>query len=327
MRKRTFITSLMVIGALLAGSGLAAATTQQTIPAKQGDRLDVNTFEGRIVVRAWDREEIQLKAEHSAHEEILIERSNGTIRIRAASWSDWSDRFGPPDKLDEQAMEEMEESMDEMEDSMDEEPEEVDYVISVPVWMNLVLGGAEADITVDGTEGDIKIETLEGDIQVRGGRGEITLNSMEGDVSLSGAEGRIRVSAADTDITILNCSGEFEIDAVDGDVILEDIRATRITSSNVDGDIVFLGSLEDGGSYRFSSHDGDVVIGLDGVLNAVVTMETSDGDFEIGFEIAEVHQESERRAEYTLGTGSARLEMQSFDGDLILAPRSEIDED
>ena len=47
----------------------------------------------------------------------------------------------------------------------------------------------------------------------------------------------------------------------------------------------FLGSLADGGSYRFSSHDGDVVVGLDGDLNAVVTMETHDGDFEVGFPI------------------------------------------
>jgi len=103
-------------------------------------------------------------------------------------------------------------------------------------------------------------------------------------------------------------------------------EARRALQDNIDGDIVFLSSLQDGGSYRFSRHDGDVVIGLDGVLNAVVTMETHEGDFEVGFPIAEVRQESERRAEYTLGIGSARLEMQSFDGDLILAPRSEVDE-
>jgi hypothetical protein len=309
--------SLVLVAGLLATGNLAFGGTDETISARKGDRLEVSNYSGTIVVRTWDRDEVRVEADHSEEDQIQIERTDGTILVHTASWSGWEGASG----LDEDALEEMMEEM-----VGDEEPEEVDYVITVPAWIDLAVSGPEVDITVDGVEGKVKAESVEGDVRVRGGRGQVSISTIDGDLSLSQAEGAIRINAIDSDVSVLNCSGEITVDAVDGDVILEDIDATSLKVSSVDGDVVFLGTLAGGGAYRFTNHDGDVVVGLEGQPDLEVSMETHDGDIEIGFPVAEMRKQSERLADFSLGSGSGRLAMESFDGDLTLLPRSEAED-
>src|SRR4029453_14058958 len=101
---------------------------------------------------------------------------------------------------------------------------------------------------------------------------------------------------------------------------------TSLDVSTVNGDITFNGSMKDGGSYRLTTHGGDLRVGLGGAPNATVFVRTFQGDFSSDFPIqlpeGQSAREGSKRFNFTLGSGSARTELQTFTGDTIVARKT-----
>ena len=90
----------------------------------------------------------------------------------------------------------------------------------------------------------------------------------------------------------------------------------------MNGDLTFNGAVRDGGAYRLTTHSGDIRAGLGGAANATVFVRTFQGDFSSDFPIQlpeGQRDSSSKRFNFTLGNGSARIEVQSFNGDIHLA--------
>jgi hypothetical protein len=71
-----------------------------------------------------------------------------------------------------------------------------------------------------------------------------------------------------------------------------------------------------------TTHSGDIRAGLGGAANATVFVRTFQGDFSSDFSIQLPEGQgdnSSKRFNFTLGSGSARIEVQSFNGDIHLA--------
>jgi hypothetical protein len=93
--------------------------------------------------------------------------------------------------------------------------------------------------------------------------------------------------------------------------------------STVNGDVTFNGTVREKGSYRLTTHGGDIRVGLGGAANATVFVRTFQGDFNADFPIqlpdGQTARSGSKRFNFTLGNGSARIEVQSFNGDIVLA--------
>ena len=85
--------------------------------------------------------------------------------------------------------------------------------------------------------------------------------------------------------------------------------------------MTFNGTIRDNGAYRLGTHNGDIRVGLGGANNATVFVRTFQGDFTADFPVqlpeGQNPRSGSKRFNFTLGSGSARLELQSFGGDLI----------
>jgi hypothetical protein len=96
--------------------------------------------------------------------------------------------------------------------------------------------------------------------------------------------------------------------------------------STVNGDVTFNGTMRDGGAYRLTTHGGDLRVGLGGAPNATVFVRTFQGDFTADFPIqlpeGQSAREGSKRFNFTLGSGSARIELQSFNGDIVVARKT-----
>jgi DUF4097 and DUF4098 domain-containing protein YvlB len=182
-------------------------------------------------------------------------------------------------------------------------PTSVDYDLTVPRDMALELGGVETEITVEGPVGDVEA------------------NSVEGDVIIEGGVGAVRVSGVDGNIQVTGARGEVTVETVDGDVTLEDIDGTSADAGTVDGTITYRGAIHDGGRYRFTSHDGDVLLEVPAGINATVSVSTFEGSFEAdpAFKVQITQARPGKRFSFVLGTGSARVELESFDGAIRLS--------
>jgi environmental stress-induced protein Ves len=258
--------------------------TDTTVSVRAGSRLELSSTEGGITVQTWNRSAIRVEADHDDDTRVEIDQGGRTVNVRARA------RYGPA---------------------------EVTWRLTVPADMALDLSSQSGDVRVTGTKGEVSVSTVEGDITVQGGAGFVSLESVEGDIELSSTSGRITVSTVDGEVTVRGASGDLKVSAVDGDVVLEDIESSNLETNTVDGDIRFSGSIRSGGRYRLSSHDGDVTVTAP-VINAEVLVSTFSGDFESDYPVTLTGTQGRGRMSFTLGTGGARLEVESFDGTVAL---------
>ena len=279
--------SLTVPMALLALASLQQQT-DTTVAVAPDARLDLTNQAGMISVTTWDRNEMRVRAEHGSRDRIEIESRGSVVTIKARR------RMGIPAV--------------------------VDYELTVPVGMALRLGGIHAEVDVTGVQGEIHAESVEGSIHVRQ-VGSVTLSTVEGDIRVDGAAGAVRVHGIDGDIWIRDVSGgPVRAETIDGDLTLENIETGNVDASTVDGEVQYRGAIRDGGTYRFISHDGDIVLRVPTSLNATVSVATFDGEFEAdpAFPVEVTSLRPGKRFRFVLGNGSAQMELESFDGSIQL---------
>jgi len=285
----------LLIGlALSAVSGLAQDTV---VPVEPGMRLEVDNREGSIRVTTWNRDAVEITTGNGGGRNIEVSRAGSVIRVNRDEYG--RDRDSRRRRRDE---------------------DEIFMEIRVPAYLRLDLSGIETDISIEGVESDVRAVSVEGTVTLRGGSGTISLHSTEEDVVLEDASGRITVNATEGEIRLTRVQGEVRIESVDGDIFLTDVDCDRLDAATVDGDIVFDGVIRDGGRYRLETHDGDVTAMLDEDINASVTVSMYEGDLETSFPIM-MQGGTRHRFQFSLGSGSAVLNLSTFDGDIFLRNR------
>ncbi len=277
---------------IIAGALIAIAlpqSTDTTFAVDPGLRLELHNSSGYIVVRTWERNEVRVRADNLFRGGFVIEQTSSALSIGARRW--------------------------------DDDDDDVDYLLTVPASMDLDLRTSDGDITVDGALGEVTLRASDGDLMIRGGSGRISARTSDGSITAEGVAGRIHLESSDGDITVEGATGDIEIEATDGMVELWEIDASSVQVDNVDGDIVFDGVLAARGSYRLSTHDGDISIHIPEGSDARVRLGIYDGDFSSNFAITFPQWPRGRRVEFTLGRGAAELEAETFDGDISLVRR------
>lgn len=269
------------------GDPSTKGTTDTTIAVRQGTRLSVDNFSGRITVVGWDQDKVRIRT--AADDEDGVDVSGGVVTLRVSGNG-----------------------------SDDGDQEDHDITISVPVWMELDLSGNEVSIDVSGVRGPVRAETVEGAVSLKGGEGNISLKSVDGDITIEDAKGRIELNTVEGQVRATNISGDLDVQSVDGEVLLERINARAVTANTVDGSIRFSGALLADGAYHLESHDGNVTVEPDAEPDAVITISTFDGEFESDWPVTVTGANSNRRMTFTLGAGKARLELETFDGTISL---------
>ena len=274
----------------LAGSAIAAlALLQQvdtTVPARTGQRLVVDSYGGEIDVKTWARNAVRVEADPSSRTSIQISTAGGAVEVRTEG------RRGPPSA--------------------------VDLKITVPTWMGLDLSGVYTDMTVVGVKGPITVETVQGEVDVTGGEGLISLRSVQGGVKLKGAKGRIQVNSVNEDVRVSDASGEITAETVNGEIVLERVDATSLEATTVNGDVGYDGPIRTNGRYTLSSHNGDVTLAMAPNSSATVDVSTFNGEFESEFPVTMREARKGKRFNFTLGTGSAQVSLESFQGTVQL---------
>jgi DUF4097 and DUF4098 domain-containing protein YvlB len=86
----------------------------------------------------------------------------------------------------------------------------------------------------------------------------------------------------------------------------------------VNGDIIYLGTIDHGGRYRFASHNGDLEVAVPDIADATISVATFNGEFESNFPVELTETKKGKRFAFTLGKGSATIELETFGGTVKL---------
>jgi DUF4097 and DUF4098 domain-containing protein YvlB len=276
------------------GGPESSPRSDQTVDVAKGTRLVLSNNAGEVAVRSWDRDQVRIQATHGPRETITAETTDMTLRVRTQRTTG---SRGPGGL--------------------------VDYQITVPRWMPVNLSGTYLDATIEGTTAEVTVETVHGNARVTGGNGAVSLRSVEGVISVDKASGRVQATTVNEGIRITNVSGEITAETTNGDIFIDNATTSNLEAFTVNGEVTFNGTIRDSGAYRLGTHNGDIRVGLGGASNATVFVRTFQGDFTADFPVqlpeGQNARSGSKRFNFTLGSGSARIELQSFGGDIVLA--------
>lgn len=278
---------VVVLAAMLWPLTVGAAEFDRTVPVSQGMRLDVRLFGGAIVIRGVERQSVRVRATHYAADEIDVRAVGQELQVRA--------RIGG------------------------RTPHSIDFVIDVPVWMPVNVAGTYLDISVDGVGAAVAADTVRGDVRVRGGAGAMMLRSIEGEVILNGGRGHAKLSSANNLIRVTGLVGDLQADSVTGSVKLVDVLATTVDVATVGGSIEWDGAFAARGRYQFVTHSGDIDIAIPPGSNVTIGARAFAGMVRPLLEPSSPESRGETKTlTVVLGTGSATLDLESYNGTISL---------
>ena len=106
-------------------------------------------------------------------------------------------------------------------------------------------------------------------------------------------------------------------ETVNGDVQLQKVQSDNVEANTVNGDVVYDGTIRPNGRYRLVTHNGDITVTIAEGTSAVVSVSTFQGEFESAFPVTLTGRRG-KQFDFTLGSGSARIELESFAGTIRL---------
>ena len=277
----------MLITSLL----LALTTLQQgadtTLTVRKGQRLEVSVYAGSITVNTWNRDAVRIQGDTRRKDHLDINADGSTISVET------SGKWGPAGSADVE--------------------------ITAPAWMAIEVSGVETDLKVEGCKCTVNAETVRGDVTVKGAEGNVSAHSVEGSVTVTDVDGRVEAQSVNESVTVARVTGDLAVQTVNGDVALEAIKSASVEASTVNGDITYDGTIQNGGRYELSTHQGDIAITMPENANATVSVNTFNGSFESDYPVTLTGKNQRRKFSFTIGTGSARVDLESFGGDIRLA--------
>jgi DUF4097 and DUF4098 domain-containing protein YvlB len=195
---------------------------------------------------------------------------------------------------------------------------DVRFTVMVPRSAHVEASGVQTDIDIEGVTGDVDAETVQGEIRVAGG-GRLKLESVEGQILVSGARGRVQASTVNRGIQVSDVIGDLDLETVNGPIIVQKVQATSVDAATVNGRIVYDGTIRDGGDYALTTHNGAIWIVVPSGTNASVSVSTFNGELDTTFDLPRFDPDSRRRSyNFVLGNGKARVDLETFGGDINL---------
>jgi DUF4097 and DUF4098 domain-containing protein YvlB len=259
------------------------AVTDTTFAVRATARLDVQRAAGIVRVRAWSRSEMRVHAP-GGQEQFAVRNAGDRVQV--------SSRDG---QRDGGVLE-----------------------ITVPAGMSVHLSGNSLVIDVEGVAGSVVANTLNGSITVRTSGGSVTAESLNGPITVEDVRGPVAARSTNDDVRISRVTGPITAETVNGRIVVRDVASANVDLSSVNGPIEYRGAIAPNGRYRFATHNGPITAAVPANASATVVLNTMHGRFDAGFPVTMQSGGTDRHFTFTLGGGSARIEMESFNGDLRL---------
>lgn len=264
-----------------------------TIAFSANGIVDLTSMRGDIIVTGWDRREARIQASvergimdfELSSSRVTIEERRGQNRSRSS---------------------------------------DTRYEVSVPRGVRVIARTNSGDISITGSGGEVEANTTNGDITITDVAGRVEASALSGEITLSQVRGSIDASAVTGSIEVRDVEGELHLETTSGDILITNAKARDVEVSTSAGEIAFAGSIDASGRYEFSTHSGTIDLAIPANTNARFIVGTFSGEIDSDFPITLQpgdRSRSNRRFEFTVGTGGPRIVAESFSGDVEIRKR------
>ncbi|WP_448243336.1 DUF4097 family beta strand repeat-containing protein [Pseudoxanthomonas mexicana] len=291
MRIQAF--SLLLAATLLAPPALAQTAINETRPLDARGRVDISNIKGRIEVRGWERNEVQVTGTLGKGVERLdIESSGGqvSIEVRYPKSNGWGgNRTGP-----------------------------TDLVVMVPVRADLDVESVAANVHVSGVaSSELSINSVSGDVVAAAAPRKADVETVSGNATLTLNSADVSANTVSGDIVLRGrLNGDIDVETVSGriEVNVNGERVRDLSASTVSGSAAVTTALAPSGEISMESVSGDLLLRLPKDVSAQVSGESFSGSLKATGVTIEKRRGPGASFSTTYGSGSGRVSLESFSG-------------
>ena len=225
-----------------------------TVAVEKGTIVDLSSSDGRITVRGWDRNDVEIHAV-SESGELQFSKTSRSLRLEARG-------SGRSRTLD------------------------ATINVRVPLNSRVVVGTMRGDVEVLDVRGEVDATLYNGNVTIRGASGRTAVSNISGDIVVSDVNGSLRVDAISGEMKLSDIRGDIEVTSNSGDVVMTGMRSNRVQTQVVAGDITYEGTLSKTGKYEFNTHDGDVHLFLPDSTQGTLNIQSFSGSLHTDFPAA-----------------------------------------
>ena len=164
-------------------------------------KINLDTFDGQITVRAWDKAEVMITAAKKARDEEAMRRARVRFEQVAGGVAAIA-RF------------------DDTDGARDSNDAEVYLEAFVPRKANLRLASSDGQLFVEGVSGELELRTDDGAIQVANGSGRLRANTSDGRVQVTKFNGDVDARTNDGQIDLEGRFSSLSARTGDGSITL-----------------------------------------------------------------------------------------------------------
>ncbi len=290
---RTSSIALLLATALLAPTALAQSVINETRPLDARGRVDIDNVKGRIEVRGWERNEVQVTGTLGQGVERLAIEGSGdklSIQVRYPKSSGWGgSRTGP-----------------------------TDLVVMVPVRADLDIESVSADVQVKGVAaGELSVNSVSGNVVAAAAPRKADVETVSGNATLTLNSEDVDVSTVSGSIVLRGrLNGAIDAETVSGriDVAINGERVRDLSATTVSGNAVVATALAPAGEISLESVSGDLLLRLPKDVSAKVSGESFSGSLKASGVTVEKRRGPGSSFSTTYGSGNGRISVETFSG-------------
>ncbi len=190
----------------------------------------------------------------------------------------------------------------------------------------------DGDAVVHVTSGDLEAIDIGGDLSAVATSGDVTIDNVKGKLKGDATSGDLRASRVGKDaeirlasgnVVLEGCSGDASVRTASGDARLNEVQGS-IDASSSSGDIEVQIVPAKDRAFNFSSSSGDITVYYVPIKDFGFNLEvrTSSGSIEGDLPI-KVSRVDRRRLQGIVGSGAARVDIETASGDVSIMEQGE----
>ena len=270
-----------------------------TVSVGRDASVDLSLISGNVTVTAWGRGDVQVRG-YSERLPLRFEHQGGRVRV----WVPSTNRRGNTRSGDQR------------------------LEVVVPVGTRVAAQTVSGNVRVSGVRGELEAGTVSGDVDASDGVRRVALNSVSGAVRGTNVEGDVRAHSVSGEVILDQVNGEIDAQSVSGEVEIRRARSSRLRMESVSGELTYEGAIARDGRYEFNSHSGEIHLLIPPDVGAELSLRTFSGSIDTAFPLtmrSDTREDGrrnygprERRMDFTLGGGGARIIAETFSGSITI---------
>jgi hypothetical protein len=305
MRPTTSIVPLLILltaplSAPLAAPLEAQVEIERRRPAPATGEVSIESAFGSIVVRAWERNEVEVRGTLAAGAEGLdFDGDKEGVSIDVSVPDAWFHAPGE-DAAFRTALE-----------------------IDVPVGASISVDSVNASVDVAGVAGEVHVSTVNGAVKVAGPTKGVEVETMTGAIEVRASAAPMRIHTISGKVDLAGVAGEVDVESVSGPVEVAGGGVSQLEIESTTGSVLFRGTLAQAGSVRIETFSSPVRLVLPRTAKAELDLTSFSGeiksDFCAGTPVTRERFEPFRQLRCSTGPEGFEIEVRTHDADITVA--------